>query len=38
MSQEYTHMLEKDNRCQTKVLDYARPDQVSSSSSGFDYV
>ena len=37
-SQEYTHMSEEDNRCQTEVLDRAFPAQVSSSSSRFDYV
>ena len=36
--QEYTHIPEEDNRCQTEVLDRARPAQVSSSSSGCDYV
>ena len=31
MSQEYIHMPEEDIRCQTEVLDRARPGQVSSS-------
>ena len=38
LSQEYIHMPEEDIRCQTEVLDRARPSQVSSlvqvSSSG----
>ena len=38
LSQEYTNMPEEDNICQNKVLYRARPGQVSSSSSGFDYV
>ena len=40
LSQEYIHMLEEDIRCQTEVLDRARPGQVSStnqvSSSGLN--
>ena len=31
LSQEYIHMPEEDIRCHTKVLDGARPGQVSSS-------
>ena len=31
LSQEYIHMPEKDIICQNKVLDRARPGQVSSS-------
>ena len=31
LSQEYIHMPEWDIRCQTKVLESARPGQVSSS-------
>ena len=31
LSEEYIHMLEEDIRCQTEVLDRARPGQVSSS-------
>ena len=31
LSQEYTHMPEEDNICQTKVLEQARPAKVSSS-------
>ena len=31
LSQEYIHMFEEDIICQTKVLDRARPGQVSSS-------
>ena len=31
LSQEYIHMPEEDIRCQTEVLDRARPGQVSSS-------
>ena len=31
LSQEYIHMTEEDIRCQTEVLDRARPGQVSSS-------
>ena len=31
LSQEYIHMPEEDIRCQTEVIDGARPDQVSSS-------
>ena len=38
LSQEYTHMSKEDIRCKTEVLDRARPGQVSSASSGFDYV
>ena len=38
LSQEYIHMPDEDNRCQTEVLDRARPAQVSSSSSGCNYV
>ena len=38
LSQEYNHMTEEDNICQTEVLDRALPGQVSSSSSAFDYV
>ena len=38
LSKEYNHMPEEDNIFQTKVLDRAIPGQVSSSSSGFDYV
>ena len=38
LSQEYTHMSEEDNRCQTKGLDRARSAQVSSSNSGCNYV
>ena len=38
LSQEYIHMLEKNNRCQTKVLDRARSAQVILSSSGCNYV
>ena len=31
LSPEYTHILEEDNRCQTKVIDRALLGQVSSS-------
>ena len=31
LSQEYIHIPEEDIRCQTEVLDPARPGQVSSS-------
>ena len=31
LSQEYVNMPEEDIRCQAKVLDQARPGQVSSS-------
>ena len=31
LSQEYIHMTEEDRRCLTKVIDRARPGQVSSS-------
>ena len=31
LSQEYVHMPEEDIRCQTEVIDGARPGQVSSS-------
>ena len=38
LSQESIDMHDKDIICQTEVLDGAHPGQVSSSSSGFDYV
>ena len=37
-SQKSIYFPEEDIRCQTEVLDRARPGQVSSSSSGFDYI
>ena len=38
LSQESIDMPEENIRCQTEVLDLARPSQVSSSSLGFAYV
>ena len=38
LSQESIDMFEEDIRCHTEVLDLAHLGQVSSSSSGFDYV
>ena len=38
LSQESIDMPEENIRCQTEVLDRARPSQVSSSSLGFAYV
>ena len=31
LSQEYIHMPDEDRKCLTKVIDQARPGQVSSS-------
>ena len=38
LSKEYIHMIDEDIRFQTEVLYQARPGEVSSASSGFDYV
>ena len=38
LSQEYIHMPDEDIRHQTEVLYQVRSGQVSSASSGFDYV
>ena len=38
LSKEYIHMPQEDIRCQTEMLGRALSGQVSSSSSGFDYI